>query len=34
MCRRLAIDQSYWIVALANECDAETCPEMKAGEWL
>ena len=33
--RRLAIDLSHpFVVALQEHCSRETCPEMKAGEWL
>ena len=33
--RRLCIDLSYpFVTALQEACSRETCPEMKAGEWL
>lgn len=33
--RRLAIDLSQpFVVTLQEHCSRETCPEMKAGEWL
>lgn len=34
MTRRIALDQSLWVGKLANECSAESCPEMRANEWL
>lgn len=34
-CRRLAQDLSHpLITTLQQECTRQTCPEMKAGEWL
>ena len=34
-CRRLAQDLSHpLITTLQEECTRQTCPEMKAGEWL
>jgi hypothetical protein len=34
-CRRLAQDLNHpLITTLQQECTRETCPEMKAGEWL
>lgn len=32
--RRLSLDLTHWVVSLQKECSRESCPEMRAAEWL
>ena len=32
--RRLCCDLTLWVVYLQKECSRETCPDMRAADWL
>ncbi|RKP24162.1 MOB-like protein phocein-like protein, partial [Syncephalis pseudoplumigaleata] len=32
--RMLCVDMNYLVIQLEHECNKESCPEMKAAEWL